>query len=120
MWTVEELSSVMQMPAHALRRRAAFWQSHGLLREEPPDTLILVEEVKGHSHDNQVNLTTSPVCTWSINPQNIYPPDIKSMLVDLMSCVCWICYKLRALLLHHVMLNCPELKSRPQHYTVPC
>ena len=39
------------MPAHALRRKIAFWQSHGLLREEATDTFQLVEDHKGRSHD---------------------------------------------------------------------
>ncbi len=50
-WTVEELSSVMHMANQALRRKITFWQSHGLLKEETTDTFVLVEEVKGHSHD---------------------------------------------------------------------
>ncbi|ELT87319.1 hypothetical protein CAPTEDRAFT_150069 [Capitella teleta] len=46
-WTVDELSSVTQMSTHALRRKIALWQSHGLLREESADTFVLVEEHKG-------------------------------------------------------------------------
>ena len=53
-WTIEELSSVIHMPAHGLRRKIAFWQSHGLLKEETTDTFILVEEHKGHAHDAMV------------------------------------------------------------------
>jgi anaphase-promoting complex subunit 2 len=43
-WTINELAQVVQMPAHALRRRVAFWQSQGLLREETTDTFVLVED----------------------------------------------------------------------------
>ena len=53
-WTIDELSTIMQMPPHALRRKMAFWQSHGMLKEEATDVFILVEEVKGRSHDTVV------------------------------------------------------------------
>lgn len=46
-WNVEELSAVMQMPTAAIRRKIAFWQSHGLLKEEATDTFLLVEEQRG-------------------------------------------------------------------------
>ncbi|KAK2138854.1 hypothetical protein NP493_6979g00000 [Ridgeia piscesae] len=40
------------MPAHALRRKIAFWQSHGLLKEESSDSFLLMEEQPGHGgHD---------------------------------------------------------------------
>ncbi len=50
-WSVEELSSVMHMPTAAIRRKIAFWQSHGVLKEETTDTFLLVEEHKGRSHE---------------------------------------------------------------------
>ncbi|XP_061183897.1 anaphase-promoting complex subunit 2-like [Saccostrea echinata] len=50
-WTVEELSNVLQMPATALRRKIAYWQTQGLLREEVTDKFVLVEEHKGRAHD---------------------------------------------------------------------
>ncbi|XP_041369273.1 anaphase-promoting complex subunit 2-like isoform X2 [Gigantopelta aegis] len=50
-WTVDELSTVLEMPASALRRKITYWQSQGLLKEEVPDMFMLVEEHKGHSQD---------------------------------------------------------------------
>ncbi|KAK3088868.1 hypothetical protein FSP39_024770 [Pinctada imbricata] len=50
-WTVEELSNVLEMPATALRRKIAFWQTQGLLKEETTDCFLLVEEHKGRSND---------------------------------------------------------------------
>ncbi|KAL3869262.1 hypothetical protein ACJMK2_041966 [Sinanodonta woodiana] len=50
-WTVEELSKTLQMPATALRRKIAYWQSQGLLKEESNDTFVLVEDHRGHTHD---------------------------------------------------------------------
>jgi anaphase-promoting complex subunit 2 len=50
-WSVEELSNVLQMPATALRRKIAYWQTQGILREEATDKFVLVEEHKGRSHD---------------------------------------------------------------------
>ncbi|CAI9738201.1 anaphase-promoting complex subunit 2-like [Octopus vulgaris] len=50
-WTVEELSSVLQIPATALRRKIAYWQSQGLLKEEATDTFLLVEEQRANSDD---------------------------------------------------------------------
>ena len=44
----------MKMPTHALRRKMAFWQSHGLLKEESPDVFVLVEEQKGRHHDSNM------------------------------------------------------------------
>ncbi|GLH11361.1 Anaphase-promoting complex subunit 2 [Gryllus bimaculatus] len=43
-WTVEELSQIMHVPSTVLRRKIAFWQSQGLLREISTDTFLLVEE----------------------------------------------------------------------------
>ena len=49
---MDELSGVTHMPAHALRRKIAFWQSHGLLKEESSDSFLLMEEQPGHGgHD---------------------------------------------------------------------
>ena len=39
------------MPATALRRKIAYWQTQGLLKEETTDTFLLVEEHKGRTHD---------------------------------------------------------------------
>lgn len=50
-WTVDDLSNLLQMPASALRRKIAYWQTQGLLKEESTDTFILVEEHKGRTHD---------------------------------------------------------------------
>ena len=41
----------MHMPSSALRRKITFWQSQGILREEPTDTFILIEEQKGKHAD---------------------------------------------------------------------
>ncbi|XP_021926586.1 anaphase-promoting complex subunit 2 isoform X2 [Zootermopsis nevadensis] len=43
-WTVEELSQLMHVPATVLRRKIAFWQSQGMLREISTDSFLLVEE----------------------------------------------------------------------------
>ncbi|XP_075228750.1 anaphase promoting complex subunit morula isoform X2 [Lycorma delicatula] len=48
-WTVEELSQVLHVPATALRRRIAFWQSQGLLKEISTDCFLLVEESASRS-----------------------------------------------------------------------
>ncbi|ESP05035.1 hypothetical protein LOTGIDRAFT_109593 [Lottia gigantea] len=50
-WDVEELSGVLQMSVSALRRKITYWQSQGLLKEEVPDTFVLVDEVKGQGHE---------------------------------------------------------------------
>ena len=47
-WSVEELSGATHMPAHALRRKIAFWQSHGLLKEESTDVFLLMEDQSRH------------------------------------------------------------------------
>ncbi len=52
---MEDLSAVMQVPVTALRRKMAFWQSQGVLREESSDTFVLIEEQRGGrgtQHDN--------------------------------------------------------------------
>ncbi|XP_033643493.1 anaphase-promoting complex subunit 2-like isoform X2 [Asterias rubens] len=54
-WAVEDLSGVMQVPVTALRRKMAFWQSQGVLREESSDIFVLIEEQRGGrstQHDN--------------------------------------------------------------------
>lgn len=48
-WIVEELSNVLQMLVIVLRRKIAYWQIQGLLREEVIDKFVLVEEYKGRA-----------------------------------------------------------------------
>lgn len=43
-WTIDELSGVLLIPPTLLRRRIAFWQSQGLLKETTTDTYCLIEE----------------------------------------------------------------------------
>ncbi|XP_049784564.1 anaphase-promoting complex subunit 2 isoform X1 [Schistocerca cancellata] len=43
-WTIEELSQEMRVAPTILRRRMAFWQSQGLVREMSTDNFVLVEE----------------------------------------------------------------------------
>lgn len=43
-WTVDELSQIMVVPATVLRRKIAFWQTQGLLKEVSTDCFLLVEE----------------------------------------------------------------------------
>ncbi|XP_059146354.1 anaphase-promoting complex subunit 2-like isoform X2 [Physella acuta] len=50
-WSVDELSSELEMTASVLRRKIAFWQGQGLLREISPDMYQLVEERRGRPHD---------------------------------------------------------------------
>lgn len=50
-WTLEELSSVMQVPSSSLKRKIAFWQSHGIIKEDGIDTFVLIEEQKEKSQD---------------------------------------------------------------------
>ncbi|CAL1540803.1 unnamed protein product [Lymnaea stagnalis] len=50
-WSVDELSSELEMTASVLRRKIAFWQGQGLLREVSPDVYQLVEERRGRPHD---------------------------------------------------------------------
>ena len=42
------------MPATALRRKIAYWQTQGLLKEETTDTFVLVEEHKGRTQDSVI------------------------------------------------------------------
>ncbi|XP_033110113.1 anaphase-promoting complex subunit 2-like [Anneissia japonica] len=58
-WTIEELSSVMQVPGTALRRKIAFWQSQGVLKEDKEDTFVLVEEQQGHHGGEDVLMIDS-------------------------------------------------------------
>ncbi|KAL1131096.1 hypothetical protein AAG570_012333 [Ranatra chinensis] len=46
-WTIDELSTLLVVSPTVLRRRIAFWQSQGLLREVSSDTFLLVEESGG-------------------------------------------------------------------------
>lgn len=44
MWTLEELSRIMQVPPTILRKKIGFWQSYGLLVEKGNGVFHLVEE----------------------------------------------------------------------------
>lgn len=50
-WTINELSSTMQMQASMLRRKITFWQSHGILQEKEKDVFVLLEEKRGQNQD---------------------------------------------------------------------
>lgn len=54
-WTIDELSSVIQVPPTKLRREMAFWQSQGLVRETSPDKFLLIEESNGNSKNANQN-----------------------------------------------------------------
>uniref|UniRef100_A0A1B6GF83 Anaphase-promoting complex subunit 2 n=3 Tax=Cuerna arida TaxID=1464854 RepID=A0A1B6GF83_9HEMI len=43
-WTIEDLSKKMLVPSTILRRRIAYWQTQGLLKETSTDCFILVED----------------------------------------------------------------------------
>ena len=49
----------MQVPSTALRRKIAFWQSQGILKEESTDTFVLVEEQRGPSSSHDVVMMDS-------------------------------------------------------------
>lgn len=43
-WTTESLAQQLGTTTTSLRRRITLWQSHGLLREDPPDVWTLHED----------------------------------------------------------------------------
>ncbi|KNC22283.1 hypothetical protein FF38_12910 [Lucilia cuprina] len=43
-WSLDDLSSLVKIPPSVLRRRMAFWQSHGILVESQPGIFKLIEE----------------------------------------------------------------------------
>lgn len=59
-WHIEDLSRKIKVPASVLRKRLAFWQSHGLIRESRTNYYELIEgsenkdgdcEMQSHHHD---------------------------------------------------------------------
>nr|XP_054770341.1 anaphase-promoting complex subunit 2-like [Lytechinus pictus] len=58
-WTIQELSEKMQVPGGAVRRKIAYWQSQGLLKEESHDTFVLVEEKVGAVHNQEMVMIDS-------------------------------------------------------------
>ncbi|KAI8481929.1 Anaphase-promoting complex subunit 2 [Branchiostoma belcheri] len=54
-WTLDELSTAMQVPSSVLRRRITFWQNYGLIRENPPGTYVLLEEGADHHGDVMID-----------------------------------------------------------------
>jgi len=57
-WAPPDLAAVLKIPVSALRRKIAFWQSQGIVRETDDDTYMLIEEgpmrrpsgISGDSH----------------------------------------------------------------------
>ncbi|XP_054716612.1 anaphase-promoting complex subunit 2-like [Uloborus diversus] len=43
-WSINELSTEIQLQASVLRRKITFWQSHGILYEEETDVFVLTED----------------------------------------------------------------------------
>eukprot|EP00057_Strongylocentrotus_purpuratus_P008203 XP_011662677.1 PREDICTED: anaphase-promoting complex subunit 2 isoform X1 [Strongylocentrotus purpuratus] len=58
-WTIQELSEKMQVPGGAVRRKIAYWQSQGLLKEESHDTFVLVEEKQGSTQNQEMVMIDS-------------------------------------------------------------
>ncbi|KAK9499694.1 hypothetical protein O3M35_002696 [Rhynocoris fuscipes] len=58
-WTIEELSTVLHIPPTVLRRRIAFWQSQGLLREIATDTFLLIEDT---AKSSKTAVVTEMIC----------------------------------------------------------
>ncbi|CAH1272684.1 ANAPC2 [Branchiostoma lanceolatum] len=54
-WTLDELSTAMQVPSSVLRRRITFWQNYGLIRENPPGSYVLLEEGADHHGDVMID-----------------------------------------------------------------
>ncbi|XP_025096044.1 LOW QUALITY PROTEIN: anaphase-promoting complex subunit 2-like [Pomacea canaliculata] len=50
-WTVEDLGRTLEMTPSVVRRKLAFWQGQGLVKEELPDVFVLVEERHTGPHD---------------------------------------------------------------------
>jgi len=50
-WSVDELCTELEMTSNSLRRKIAYWQSQGILREISADVYQLVEERRGRPHD---------------------------------------------------------------------
>ncbi|XP_076453676.1 anaphase-promoting complex subunit 2-like [Babylonia areolata] len=46
-WTVEDLGQALEMAPSAVRRKLAFWQGQGVVREEGADVFLLVEDRRG-------------------------------------------------------------------------
>ncbi|KAL8594757.1 hypothetical protein ACOMHN_047475 [Nucella lapillus] len=54
-WTVGELSQALEMAPSMVRRKMAYWQSQGVVREEQSDVFVLVEERRPHTHEVVAN-----------------------------------------------------------------
>ncbi|KAG8225667.1 hypothetical protein J437_LFUL006691 [Ladona fulva] len=62
-WTIEELNQVMHVPSTMLRRKIAFWQSQGVLKEVSTDTFVVVEECPNRSKTNtSLVISSEMVC----------------------------------------------------------
>lgn len=53
-WTINELSSEIQLQPSVLRRKITFWQNHGVLNEEENDVFVLMEDQKTANRDSLV------------------------------------------------------------------
>lgn len=48
---MEDLGRTLEMTPSVVRRKLAFWQGQGLVKEELPDVFVLVEERHTGPHD---------------------------------------------------------------------
>ncbi|XP_028664582.2 anaphase-promoting complex subunit 2 [Erpetoichthys calabaricus] len=58
-WTLEELSDALKVPSTMLRRKMAFWQQQGVLREESPGVYVVIEEMQCEKTEKNVVLLDS-------------------------------------------------------------
>ena len=54
-YTLDELSSLMQMPSQALHRKIIFWQRKGVLKEDGVDCYSLIEELNANPFEELNN-----------------------------------------------------------------
>lgn len=50
-WTVDDLGRALEMAPSAVRRKLAYWQGQGLVKEETPDVFVLVQDRRPGTHD---------------------------------------------------------------------
>lgn len=60
-WRLEDLSQKLQVPASVVRKKIAYWQAQGLIKETSSDNYTLIENIEQHPRQESGKTATPTI-----------------------------------------------------------
>ncbi|KAK4305032.1 hypothetical protein Pmani_023056 [Petrolisthes manimaculis] len=79
-WSIEDLSSVTQVPKTVLRRKITYWQTQGVLQEVETDVFVLVEGEEAGEESGEA--TVAGISSPSLAPPAIEEDEAESVMAS--------------------------------------